>query len=114
MKKLLSLLLGVSMMLSLAACGGTPASTSTATGDTGDTADAATAETTGEDPYADLGDFTMVVGHAQPEGNPRYTSLEKFAEDVSAATNGHVTVHREGNAGTGRGRHHSGHARRPV
>lgn len=101
MKKLLSLLLGVSMMLSLAACGGTPASTSTATGDTGDTADAATAETTGEDPYADLGDFTMVVGHAQPEGNPRYTSLEKFAEDVSAATNGHVTVQVYGNGQLG-------------
>lgn len=102
MKKLISLLLGVSMVLSLAACGGTPASTSTATGDAGDTADtAATAETTGEDPYADLGNYTMVVGHAQPEGNPRYTSMEKFAEDVAAATNGHVTVQVYGNGQLG-------------
>ena len=24
-----------------------------------------------EDPYANLGNFEMMVGHAQPEGNPR-------------------------------------------
>ena len=25
----------------------------------------------------------MTVGHAQPEGNPRFVSMEKFAEDVA-------------------------------
>lgn len=103
MKKLISLLLGVSMMLSLAACGGAPASTGTTSEaePSTDTSESAAAETTGEDPYADLGNYTMIVGHAQPEGNPRYTSLEKFAEDVAAATNGHVTVQVYGNGQLG-------------
>ena len=103
MKKLISLLLGVSMMLSLAACGGAPASTGTTSEaePSTDTSESAAAETTGEDSYADLGNYTMIVGHAQPEGNPRYTSLEKFAEDVAAATNGHVTVQVYGNGQLG-------------
>ena len=45
-----------------------------------------------EDPYASLGYYTMTVGHAQPEGNPRYVSMESFAAEVAAKTNGHVTV----------------------
>ena len=36
--------------------------------------------------------FTMIVGHAQPDDNPRNVSLLKFKEDVEAATNGDVTV----------------------
>lgn len=55
----------------------------------------------GEDPYKDLGDFTMIVGHAQPEGNPRYISMEQFAEDVKEKTNGHVTVQVYGNGQLG-------------
>jgi TRAP-type C4-dicarboxylate transport system substrate-binding protein len=50
-----------------------------------------------EDAYADLGSFTMIVGHAQPEGNPRWVSMEKFAADVAERTNGHVTVQVYGN-----------------
>ena len=48
------------------------------------------------------GKYTMVVGHAQPEGNPRYVSLEKFAEDVEAKTDGNVkvTVYGAGQLGT--------------
>ena len=45
-----------------------------------------------EDPYASLGNYEMIVGHAQPEGNPRWVSMEKFAEDVKEKTHGHVTV----------------------
>lgn len=41
---------------------------------------------------ADLGDFTMIVGHAQPDGNPRTVSMDKFAADVEAKTGGHVKV----------------------
>lgn len=72
MKKLISLLLGVSMMLSLAACGGAPASTGTTSEaePSTDTSESAAAETTGEDPYADLGNYTMIVGHAQPKATP--------------------------------------------
>ncbi|MGF6907404.1 TRAP transporter substrate-binding protein [Fusobacterium sp. PH5-44] len=46
--------------------------------------------------------FTMTIGHAQPAGNPRYISLEKFAKDVSEKTNGNVTVEvfGEGQLGT--------------
>lgn len=43
----------------------------------------------------------MMVGHAQPKGNPRYVSMEKFAEDVAARTNGHVTVEVFGNGQLG-------------
>lgn len=44
------------------------------------------------DPFAEYGSYEMIVGHAQNEGNPRYISMEKFAEDVAEQTNGHVTV----------------------
>ena len=54
-----------------------------------------------EDPFASLGKFEMTVGHAQPEGNPRYVSMEKFAADVAEKTNGHVTVTVFGNGQLG-------------
>jgi TRAP-type C4-dicarboxylate transport system substrate-binding protein len=69
----------------MAACGGSGASTSTA-------APAASTAAGGDDKFASLGNFTMTVGHAQPEGNPRFVSMEKFAEDVAAATNGMKTI----------------------
>ena len=53
------------------------------------------------DPYAGLGSYTMIVGHAQPDGNPRYISMEKFAADVAEKTNGHVTVEVFGNGQLG-------------
>lgn len=108
MKKKIALLLTLALAASsLAACGGSkPAETAApaAAADTtaaGEEADAAAPAAEGEDPYADLGDFTMMVGHAQPEGNPRYVSMEKFAEDVAAKTNGHVTVEVFGNGQLG-------------
>ena len=78
MKKMLAILLATMMLLSL-----------------GSAAFAA------EDPYAELGNFEMIVGHAQPEGNPRYVSMEKFAADVAEKTNGHVTVSVFGNGQLG-------------
>ena len=54
-----------------------------------------------EDPYQDLGSYVMMVGHAQPEGNPRYVSMEQFAADVAEKTNGHVTVQVFGNGQLG-------------
>ena len=75
----------------LAACGGSGASTSTA----------ASAAAAGEDKFASLGDFTMTVGHAQPEGNPRFVSMEQFAADVAEATNGHVKIEVYGNGQLG-------------
>ena len=53
------------------------------------------------DPYAGLGSYTMIVGHAQPESNPRYISMEKFAADVAEKTCGHVTVEVFGNGQLG-------------
>ena len=53
------------------------------------------------DPYADLGSYTMIVGHAQPESNPRYISMEKFAADGAEKTNGPVTVEVFGNGQLG-------------
>ncbi|MBQ3449930.1 MAG: C4-dicarboxylate ABC transporter substrate-binding protein, partial [Synergistaceae bacterium] len=46
-------------------------------------------------------DYEMIVGHAQPEGNPRYVSMEKFAADVGKLTNGHVKVSVFGNGQLG-------------
>ena len=54
-----------------------------------------------EDQFAGLGNYTMMVGHAQPESNPRYISMEKFAADVAEKTNGHVTVEVFGNGQLG-------------
>ena len=54
-----------------------------------------------EDPFASLGYYTMMVGHAQPESNPRYISMEKFAADVAEKTHGHVTVEVFGNGQLG-------------
>ena len=112
MKKSIAMLLTLALAASsLAACGKSqPAATQAPAADT----TAASAETTaaaeggeteaaaeGEDAFADLGDFTMMVGHAQPEGNPRYVSMEKFAADVAEKTNGHVTVEVFGNGQLG-------------
>lgn len=120
MKKAVAMMLALALTMGcLAGCGstnGAPANDAPATEDAADdaaddTADDAeapaddtkddTAAADGEDPYADLGDFEMTVGHAQPEGNPRYVSMEKFAEDVAAKTNGHVTVKVFGNGQLG-------------
>lgn len=54
-----------------------------------------------EDQFASLGNYTMIVGHAQPESNPRYISMEKFAADVAEKTNGHVTIEVFGNGQLG-------------
>ena len=112
MKRKIAMFLTLALAASsLAACGGgsqpaaTQAETTTAAAaDTTAAAEGGEAETeaaAGEDAFADLGDFTMMVGHAQPEGNPRYVSMEIFAEDVAAKTNGHVTVEVFGNGQLG-------------
>ena len=111
MKKRIALLLTLAMAASsLAACGGSKPAETTAAAAAATTAAETQAEAKaeetkaaaeGEDPYAALGDFTMMVGHAQPEGNPRYVSMEKFAEDVAEKTNGHVTVEVFGNGQLG-------------
>ena len=73
----------------MAACGGSASSTTTAAPAASSAASSAAG---GEDKFASLGSFTMTGGHAQPEGNPRFVSLDKFAEDVAAATTGHVKI----------------------
>lgn len=84
----------------LAACGGSGASAPAASG-AASTSTAASAAAAGEDKFASLGDFTMTVGHAQPEGNPRFVSMEQFAADVAEATNGHVKIEVYGNGQLG-------------
>ena len=54
-----------------------------------------------DDPYKDLGHFEMMVGHAQPEGNPRWVSMESFAAEVNEKTHGHVNVTVFGNGQLG-------------
>lgn len=98
-KKFLALALACIMVLGLLA-GCTPTEKQPVD-DKNPTAPATDGDKTGDDPYASLGDFTMLVGHAQPEGNPRYVSMEKFAADVAEKTNGHVTVTVMGNGQLG-------------
>lgn len=107
MKKTLAMLLAAACVCSLAACGAkeaapaaaAPAATTAAAAApaAAPAAQAAPAET-----KADLGNFEMIIGHAQPEGNPRFVSLEKFAKDVAEKTDGHVkvTVYGNGQLGT--------------
>ena len=99
LKKFLALALACVMVLGLLA-GCTPAEKQPVN-DGQPTTPAADGDKTNTDPYAGLGDFTMLVGHAQPEGNPRYISMEKFAADVAEKTNGHVTVTVMGNGQLG-------------
>lgn len=104
MKKKLAMFLGLAMMVSsLTACGGgnTSAPAQDTTAESADSAAASSDAAEGEDEFAALGDFTMTVGHAQPEGNPRYVSMEKFAADVAEKTNGHVKVEVYGNGQLG-------------
>ena len=54
-----------------------------------------------DDPFAGLGNYTMMIGHSQPADNPRSISLEKFVSDVEAKTNGHVKVQVFGNGQLG-------------
>lgn len=98
-KKFLALALACVMVLGLLA-GCTPAEKQPAN-PTQAADPTAAGDKTDADPYASLGDFTMLVGHAQPEGNPRYVSMEKFAADVAEKTNGHVTVTVMGNGQLG-------------
>ena len=87
---------GSSTAASNKAAGGSAATESAAKADTQEASAESTAS--GED----LGNYEMIVGHAQPEGNPRYVSMEKFAEDVNTKTDGHVkvTVYGNGQLGT--------------
>lgn len=78
----------------LAACGGSSSSSTAASS-------APAAAACGDDKFAALGDFNLIIGHSQPEGNPRFISMEKFAEDVKAATNGHLTIEVYGNGQLG-------------
>ena len=81
----------------LAACGGSSSSCTAASS-------APAAAAGGDDKFAALGDFNLIIGHSQPEGNPRFISMEKFAEDVKAATNGHLTIEVYGNGQLGTGK----------
>lgn len=80
----------------LAACGGSSSSSSSTAASSAPAAAAG-----GDDKFAALGDFNLIIGHSQPEGNPRFISMEKFAEDVKAATNGHLTIEVYGNGQLG-------------
>ena len=111
MRKSMAMILALTMAASLTACGGGSQQAATKAPETAAETTAAEAadtskseektEAAAEDPYAALGDFTMMIGHAQPEGNPRYVSMEKFASDVKEKTNGHVTVEVFGNGQLG-------------
>lgn len=101
MKKSLSVLLSMAMAFSLVACGAAKEDVKTAETEL-KTEDVKTEDSDSKSEVEDLGDFEMIVGHAQPESNPRYISMEKFAKDVEEKTDGHVkvTVHGNGQLGT--------------
>lgn len=100
-KRFLAALLTATMSVAMiTGCGSGTKTESTTAAPAADTT--AANKDTGDKASADLGDFEMIVGHAQPEGNPRYVSMEKFAADVAEKTGGHVkvTVYGNGQLGT--------------
>lgn len=112
-KKIVAILAAAAMSMTLlAGCGSSGAGSSaagsskaadgSAATESASQADTQEASTESAASGEDLGNYEMIVGHAQPEGNPRYVSMEKFAEDVNAKTDGHVkvTVYGNGQLGT--------------
>lgn len=104
-KRFVATLMTVAMSLSLlAGCGSSSSASSEPAAEPAAEAEETTDEAAGAEAEAveDLGDFEMIIGHAQPEGNPRYVSLEKFKADVEEKTGGHikVTVYGNGQLGT--------------
>ncbi len=86
MKKIIAILLVLVMVLSMTACGAKEEPV-----------------TPGADPTATPAKtYEMVIGHAQAAGNPRTISMEQFAKDVEAKTNGQVkvTIYDSGSLGT--------------
>ena len=100
MRKTVAMLLALGMTVSLTACEGGTQETAAEGAGTEAVTESAGGDSAGDE-VQNLGDFTMMVGHAQPEGNPRYDSMVKFAEDVEEKTNGHVTVEVFGNGQLG-------------
>lgn len=102
MKKYLAKVLAAALSVAMLAGCGSSSSAAPAQEAPADGGAAATEAAGTEAAAADLGDFEMIVGHAQPEGNPRYVSMEKFAKDVEEKTGGHVkvTVYGNGQLGT--------------
>ena len=84
MKKILALVLALTMSMSLVACGAASSPAASGSGNA--------ATPTGDDPYTDLGEYTMMISHSQPAGNPRTVSLDNFAAKVEEQTHGHVKV----------------------
>nr|WP_319488957.1 TRAP transporter substrate-binding protein [uncultured Caproiciproducens sp.] len=80
-KSILALLLCGAMTVSMAGCGGA-----------GKTASVADAASTGTAAKAGTPKYIMKIGHSQPEGNPRYTSVEAFKKEVEEKSNGGISV----------------------
>lgn len=98
-KRFLALTLAAAMTASLTACAGgktaqtsAPAAEKTEAAATEKKEEGKTEAAASEDPFADLGEFTMTISHSQPAGNPRTISLDHFAEKVEEQTHGHVQV----------------------
>ena len=86
MKKFLSVLTALCILISMTACANTAkneGNTSQESTSGKETTSKENNQANTEDPFAALGNFTMIVGHAQPEGNPRTISMEQFAKDVT-------------------------------
>ncbi len=102
-KRFLAALLTATMsVVMITGCGSGTKTESTTAAPADSASETTAAKESGDKASADLGDFEMIVGHAQPEGNPRYVSMEKFAADVAEKTGGHVkvTVYGNGQLGT--------------
>ena len=79
-KRILSLILGAAMAMSLAACGGTPAEGSS------------TDDNTTSAPKADGQKYEITLSSHQATSSPHQWVIEQFKERVEAGTNGNVVV----------------------
>lgn len=91
MKRIIALILALTMLLSLAACGGNGGS---AAGESESNTDSVSAEEShGTDETSDVDDtYTIRIGHSDTTTNLIHVYLEKFKADVEKQTNGQVNI----------------------
>lgn len=100
MKKLLALLLALTMAFAMTACGGTEETTAAAEEETTAAAEEETTAAAEEETTAateETGDYTggeyaISIGHVCEESHSLQTACLKFKEDVEAASGGKITV----------------------
>lgn len=90
-KKVLALLLTLTMALSLVACGGSTDSKNASSNSEASASNSSNAEAAA-DPFAEGPSYTLKLGHVQTTTHPYHLGALAFKEKVEELTNGKITV----------------------